>query len=65
MFFFLIKHTIRGMENSKRVFKNTLGKNIHYGVMDILHLLSTLLAKEQPKITYGTGSKLTLMIHWG
>jgi hypothetical protein len=53
------------MENSKRVFKNTLGKNIHYGVMDILHLLSTLLAKEQPKITYGTGSKLTLMIHWG
>jgi hypothetical protein len=44
------------MENSKRVFrKNTIGKNIHYGVRDILHLLSGMLAKKQPKITYGTG----------
>jgi hypothetical protein len=43
------------MENSKRVFeKNTIVKNIHYGMRDISHFLSATLAKKQPRITYRT-----------
>jgi ABC-type transporter Mla MlaB component len=50
------KTTIRLWKTRKEYLgKNTIGKNIHYGVRDILHLLSGMLAKKQPKITYGTG----------
>jgi hypothetical protein len=32
--------------------KNTIGKNIHYRVMNISHLLLAMLAKIQLKMTY-------------
>jgi hypothetical protein len=45
----------QAMEPQKEYLKkNTIGKNIHYGVMDISHLLLSQLAKKQLKIAYRT-----------
>lgn len=41
-----------------------VGKKIYYRSMNILHLISTMLSKRQPKIAYGTGDEVDAYIHW-
>jgi hypothetical protein len=45
--------------------KKTIGKNIHYRVVNISHLLSAMLAKKHPKIAYGIRVEVDAYIHWG
>jgi hypothetical protein len=53
------------MENSKRVFEKILLERTYTNrVIDTSHLLSAMLAKKKPKITYGSRVEVKAYIHW-
>jgi len=46
----------------KNIWKSIIGVKIRYGVMVILRLLSEMLVKKQPNITYGIGVEVDAYI---